>query len=413
MKLAITGASGYIGQRLTDLAIERGHEVVALTRHRPGRRDAGWLPFDLRDAGSARLPDDAQWLIHLAAVTHENEMGKVDELSAVRHLIAASASKVVFVSSQAAGADAPTAYGRTKWAIERIVLDGGGVVVRPGQVYGGQERALFGSLVSVIRKVPILPALLPSPRVQPVHVDDLCDALLRCVEAPSIPSGSIFRVGAVEPITFTKFLDAIARVRVEKRRVFLPVPAGIFTILIRLAGPRVSARLGINRIASLLALEPMATEHDLKTLGVTLRPLEEGLRGRNFERRKLISEARALLTYVLRDVPCGSALKRYIRAMDELRRAKPLELPRWALRYPVTLALFEVRGSNELKWRLQAALSLAEATPQGASRLLGVSDKTGPLRAAGSLVAALSREVLWRGAAFILSPVLRRYRLHS
>jgi nucleoside-diphosphate-sugar epimerase len=143
MKLAITGASGYIGQRLTDLAIERGHEVVALTRHRPGRRDAGWLPFDLRDAGSARLPDDAQWLIHLAAVTHENEMGKVDELSAVRHLIAASASKVVFVSSQAAGADAPTAYGRTKWAIERIVLDGGGVVVRPGQVYGGQERALF------------------------------------------------------------------------------------------------------------------------------------------------------------------------------------------------------------------------------------------------------------------------------
>jgi len=37
------------------------------------------------------------------------------------------------------------------------------------------KRGLFGTLVKVVRRLPLLPTFLPAPKIQPIHVDDLAE----------------------------------------------------------------------------------------------------------------------------------------------------------------------------------------------------------------------------------------------
>src|SRR5690606_18848395 len=98
---------------------------------------------------------------------------EIHAASALLSATTALKARFIFVSSQTAQAGAPTQYGRTKHSIEQLVLESGGIVIRPGMVYGGPSLGLNGTLSRLVRKLPVLPAFLPSPRVQPVHVDDL------------------------------------------------------------------------------------------------------------------------------------------------------------------------------------------------------------------------------------------------
>jgi len=68
MKLFITGATGYIGKRLSDIAISRGHQVIAGSR-KPPNAENGWIYFDLRSGAPVELPIDIDAVIHLAANT--------------------------------------------------------------------------------------------------------------------------------------------------------------------------------------------------------------------------------------------------------------------------------------------------------------------------------------------------------
>src|SRR6185295_8526879 len=101
---------------------------------------------------------------------------------------AAGVKRFVFVSSQSARADAPAAYGRTKHEAEVVLAEIPGlevVVVRPGLVCGPGSRGLFARIGRLVEALPVVP-LLGGGRalVQPIHVDDLCAALLRALEVP-------------------------------------------------------------------------------------------------------------------------------------------------------------------------------------------------------------------------------------
>src|SRR5436190_1222713 len=65
--------------------------------------------------------------------------------------------RVVLVSSLAAFEGARSLYGRAKLELERAVLARGGVVLRPGVVFGVDAGGLFGSLARVIGRRPLVP----------------------------------------------------------------------------------------------------------------------------------------------------------------------------------------------------------------------------------------------------------------
>lgn len=399
LRIAVTGATGYIGRALISRALSEGAEVIAFGRHPPPDSRVEFFPYDLAAEMALESLRNIDVVIHLAAVTgNEQTLSVAAERAAARSLIAAATAckaRFVFISSQAARADAPTDYGRCKWGIEQDVLAAGGAVIRPGLVYGGSERALFGSLCRFVRTMPVLPDFRPRPTVQPIHVDDLAEALLKVASTAEF-AGTILRIADPAQLSFTELLRAVAYHRLHRTRLFLPLPHW-------------PPRAMVKRLASLFDLRPMETTVDLRKLGLVLRSLHVGLaRGTSGSRRLSLEEGRALLAYVLREHPCPSLLRRYVRAIERLRGGAPLLLPRLTLAYPSFLALLDRPGSmDEFRWRLDAAVALAEASPQGAKRFLRVGKPGGRLRAFLAIGGALIREAGWRGMAFLVSPLLR------
>lgn len=418
MKVLITGGSGYIGTCLVRLAQNRNYEVVSASR-RSLENVSVWLPFDLNASSAPSLPEGIDAVLHLATDTAESCDDGHNEIAAAKALIVAASdvgAKFVFVSSQTAREDAPTSYGRTKWRIEQEVLAANGLVVRPGQVYGGVERGLFGTLVRFVRLLPLLPAFVPPPLVQPIHVDDCAKGLLRLIERDGI-SSRVYSLASTDVISFTDFLRSIAQHRVRHRKIFVPVPVAFVQLFIKLLGVKLSAKLGLHRLNSLFDLPPMDTAADLDAIGLELRTLRSGMhRSGSDRRRRLIQEGMALLTYVLRDKPNSALVRRYVRMVERLRAGIPLALPSWLVRWPTTLALLDDHAfadsplENEFSWRADAATVIAEASVQGAVRFLGATQSTQPLLALVRIFLALSTELFWRLSRLIAFPLLARVR---
>lgn len=416
MKLVITGASGYIGAHVARLARKRGYQVLAASRRQPAMADLPWIPFDLTSTVPIELPKGTDAIIHLAALTASaHHIGAEQELLAAQALLAASkkvSAKFIFVSSQTARPDAPTSYGRNKWRIEREVLEGGAWVARPGQVYGGEEKGLFGVIVRTVRLLPILPAFLPAPSIQPIHVDDLSAALLRIAESSDIPSG-VFCLGSPHPVTFTAFLAAIAKRRIRRLRCFFPMPTALISLFSVLAANSWQVRLGFGRLRSLIELPYMETEADLQRLGLSLRSLDSGMHpSGDDKRRRLLLEGGALCSYLMKASPGIGVRRRYVRAIEQLRGGKPLDLPRISLMLPISLALLDGRGEpigrrwEELDWRFDTALRLVEATPQGAIRFLGKVQGRGLVMSGLQIMRILIGEMFWRVLRFFIKPLL-------
>lgn len=417
MKLAITGTSGYIGGSLVRCALEQGHEVLHLTRRRPVHSNQ-WIPFDIDISKKIHLECDVTAVVHLAINPRTVMQNQSDlEILAAKNLMdaaAAAGARFVFVSSQTASASAPTLYGQTKWRIEQLVLQCGGIVVRPGQVYGGEEKGLFGLLVGLVAHLPLLPAFLPSPKVQPVHVDDLCLSLLRTAQNYAAISG-VLSVAQSHPISFTSFLKAIALGRLQKRRLFVPVPAILVRVAVWVLGKECSSRMGLTRLESLFNLPYMDCQESLDSLGLKLRPLHEGMRSRSeLVNNALEVEARTLLHYVLKVQPDASLIKGYVDMINTLKDGTTLCLPGFITKKPVMLLLLDdqdflasMRG-KELSWRLDAATLLAEATPQGAAHFLGVGRHDGLFLYSFYLIKAMVMELCSRLVRAIAMPLFLR-----
>ncbi|WP_018294054.1 NAD-dependent epimerase/dehydratase family protein [Mariprofundus ferrooxydans] len=413
MKIVVTGATGYIGERFIRLALASGHEVVAFCRQPPETVGCDWVSYNLSTSQVPVLPVEADVVFHLATSKFsDGEQDSKQDILAAELLITATQSvgaRLFFMSSQTARPDAPTTYGRTKWNIERLILAAGGCVIRPGQVYGGRSRGLFGELLSTIRRMPVLPAFLPAPRIQPIHVDDLTLGLLRMAERVKTPS-HVLCLAAPEPVTFTAFLRTIAHVRLRLRRFFLPVPTLFVSAAIRLVGKQT----GLERLNSLFDLPVMDSAPDLQLLELQLRPLYSGMhKAGNIRRRKLLIEGYALLSYVLTVPPTMELLRRYVRSVEMLRGGRVLHLPRLFEWWPALLALIDDECSGgtiwgeEFMWRLDGATILAEATPQGARQFLGLGDHHGSVRSLFGMAYAVLSEVWWRILSMLLAPVAR------
>ena len=70
--IAVTGATGFVGQALLERALAEGYAVRALTRRdQPPRSGVTWVRGDLADAAAlARLAQGAEAMIHVAGVVN-------------------------------------------------------------------------------------------------------------------------------------------------------------------------------------------------------------------------------------------------------------------------------------------------------------------------------------------------------
>ncbi len=205
--VALTGASGFIGQHLIEHLAADGWRIRALSR-RPesGRPRAGVTTIvgTLEDADSLdRLVDGADVVVHGAGAIKAADSEGFHRVNAegTARLAGACAGqpvppRLIYVSSLAARSPELSAYAASKRAGEAAVAARGDrlhwTVLRPSAVYGPGDKATL-SLFRCI-KFGIVPAPnLNRARLSLIYVDDLCAAVARLLAQPPA-SGATFEI---------------------------------------------------------------------------------------------------------------------------------------------------------------------------------------------------------------------------
>jgi uncharacterized protein YbjT (DUF2867 family) len=186
--LAITGATGFVGQAVLEYAARAGIEVRALAR-RPQEARAGveWVQGDLNDKRALqRLVGKASVVLHIAGVVNAPDPQGFEDgnvwgtLNVVNAALDAGVPRLVHVSSLSAREPDLSVYGRSKLRGEKIVkassLDW--TVVRPPWVYGPRDSDTLDMFKAA--KFGLLP-VPPKGHASLIHVNDLARLLLALI----------------------------------------------------------------------------------------------------------------------------------------------------------------------------------------------------------------------------------------
>jgi len=231
--IAITGATGFVGQAVVDQAAAQGIAIRALVR-KPQAPRAGveWIEGDLDDtAALTRLVERAEAVIHIAGVVNAPDTagfaaGNVaGTLNVVTAAMLARTPRFVQVSSLSAREPHLSAYGASKLKGEKVVMASplDWTVVRPPAVYGPRDREMLE--LFRFAKTGIVP-LPPHGKMAAIHVDDLARLLLALVPGGEDVSYKLFEPDDGHPGGWThkSFAKAIGWA-VGKRITPLPLPA--------------------------------------------------------------------------------------------------------------------------------------------------------------------------------------------
>lgn len=202
LRVMVTGATGLIGAAITDALIRRGHDVVPAIREpvRAARRWPGRRAVAVDFASDVHAADWIPRLVGFDAVVnaagifreHGGSTFHAVHEAAPKALfeacMASRVGRVVQISALGADARAESAFHLSKRAADQALLSMplDACVVRPSLVFSPRGASTRGFLA--LASLPWMP--LPAggeQRVQPLHLDDLVDAVVALVEAERVP----------------------------------------------------------------------------------------------------------------------------------------------------------------------------------------------------------------------------------
>lgn len=200
MILAITGATGFVGQALLDAAQFGGIAVRALAR-RPQQPRAGveWIMGDLEaDDALRQLVRGADAVIHVAGVVNAVdptafETGNViGTLALIEAAKAEGVERFICVSSLSAREPGLSAYGASKAKAEKLVKASGldWTIVRPPWIYGPGDKDTLDMFKAA--RWGVMPMPPSEGRSSLLHVEDLARLLLALVPGGETVSQQVF-----------------------------------------------------------------------------------------------------------------------------------------------------------------------------------------------------------------------------
>jgi len=194
-KILILGGTGFVGRHLCEKLAEGDYRTTVLTRRRSNASHLQMLPMvDVVEVAAhnaaALMPLLAEHdaVVNLIAILHGSEAAFEKAhvqlpLELAKACDATGQRRIVHVSSLGADLNAPSMYQRSK-ARGEAVLNAAGLdvsVLRPSVIFGAEDKFL-NTFASLQKLFPFIPLAGSTARFQPVWVEDVASAIVKCIE---------------------------------------------------------------------------------------------------------------------------------------------------------------------------------------------------------------------------------------
>lgn len=291
MKVAITGANGFVGRELIQMFQHDGVEVFPIVRRESGLPNeivSGNLEATDIERLSYRL-EGINAVVHLAARTHvmKTETDALEKytrtnVEGTRRLLAAvtnsAVERFVFMSSIKvngertypgqifSGNDDPRPeddYGNTKRVAEDIIRDIAvrtglrTAILRPPMVYGLGVGGNFARLVTAVRRGLPLPFGMIDNRRSLISVRNLCEATVKATTISNL--GNLVLTLSDGKDVSTRHLVRSIGMAVSRPARLVPVPSSLLYALGLFSGRQNEVR----RIIGNLQVDTMTAQHAL------------------------------------------------------------------------------------------------------------------------------------------------------
>jgi uncharacterized protein YbjT (DUF2867 family) len=261
MEVLVTGATGFVGRKLTPALVDRGHDVTVLVRDASGYEAPDGVAVvegDLLDPGSFAAALDveaAYYLVH--SMRAGGDFEERDRRAASNFAAAASAAgveRVVYLGGLGEERDHLSAHLRSRREVERVLADGDyALTTLRAAIIVGEGSASFEMVRQLAARLPVMvtPRWVRTP-CQPIAVDDVVAYLAGVLDHPET-AGETYEIGGPEVLTYADVLRRVGRT-LGREPLVVPVPV-------------LSPRLSVRWVGLVTDVPPSVA-----------RPLVEGLR---------------------------------------------------------------------------------------------------------------------------------------
>lgn len=273
MSILITGAEGFIGQKLTALLGQCGLSCLAITRGTFGEING--------NSDWSRSLVGIKTVIHLAARVHfinDRRINLLDQYRLVNttgtsnlawqaasmgverflflSTIKVNGEESCFAYTPYSVANPQDPYAQSKWDAEQGLKEISAqtgmelVIIRPPLVYGPQVKANFLRLLQWVDKGLPLPFASINNKRSLIFVGNLVNFIMHCIEHPQA-ANQTFLISDGEDLSTPDLVNRLAQQFNKKSRLF-PFPPKLLEASLNLIGKKVEAQ----RLLGSLALDP-------------------------------------------------------------------------------------------------------------------------------------------------------------
>ena len=238
-RIAVTGATGYVGGRLVPALLDAGYSVRCIVREPRKLDERSWrnhpavsvVRGDLSDAAvlTEQLTgcDAAFYLIHSMAASgkgyaeHDRELAELFATSAAR----ARLGRIVYLGGLGELGEGLSKHLSSRREVEHVLSSTGIPVTafRAAMIIGSGS-ASFEILRYLVERLPIM--VTPSwvrTESQPVAIADVLHWLVRCLSVPET-AGKTLEIGGADVLPYHELMRIMAEELGLRRRIIIPLP---------------------------------------------------------------------------------------------------------------------------------------------------------------------------------------------
>jgi uncharacterized protein YbjT (DUF2867 family) len=249
-RIAVLGASGFIGRYVVKRLAAQGHVVAAGCRHADEAKflqpmgnvgQVAILNVSIHDEALLRaFLDGNAGLVNCVGILAERGSQRFETVHhtgparLARLAREAGVERLVHLSAIGADPNSASAYARTKAQGEQALKDvfATATVLRPSVVFGPEDQ-FFNRFAAMALVAPALPLIGGGEtRFQPVYVGDVADAVVKCLEDAST-AGRLYELGGPKLYTMRQLFELVLQ-EIRRHRVLIDLPFAVAALQARL-----------------------------------------------------------------------------------------------------------------------------------------------------------------------------------